>query len=48
MGRLHQTRGVPEGLQVDNGPEFISRAVDQWAFEQGVELDLIDPISCPL
>jgi putative transposase len=33
----------PAALQVDNGPEFISRAVDQWAFEEGVELHFIDP-----
>ena len=28
---------------MDNGPEFISRVVDQWAFEHGVELHFIDP-----
>jgi putative transposase len=32
---LKQTRGVPEVIQVDNGPEFISQAVDQWAFATG-------------
>ena len=25
-------------IQVDNGPEFISQAVDQWAFPNGVAL----------
>ena len=43
LERVRQTRGVPERIQVDNGPEFISRAVDQWAFEQGVGLHFIDP-----
>jgi len=43
LAQLRETRGVPERIQVDNGPEFISRAVDQWAFEQGVELHFIDP-----
>jgi putative transposase len=33
----------PDALQLDNGPEFISRALDQWAFEQGVELHFTDP-----
>ena len=40
---LKQRRGVPEAIVVDNGPEFISRAVDQWAFENGVELYFIEP-----
>lgn len=43
LERLKQTRGVPEKIVVDNGPEFISRAVDQWAFENGVELYFIEP-----
>ena len=40
---LKQTRGVPEVIQVDNGPEFISQAVDQWAFAHGVRLHFIEP-----
>ena len=36
-------RGCPQAIQVDNGPEFISRVVDQWAFEHGVELHFIAP-----
>jgi putative transposase len=40
---LKQTRGVPEVIQVDNGPEFISQAVDQWAFANGVRLHFIEP-----
>lgn len=43
LERLRETRGVPEHIQVDNGPEFISRAVDQWAFEQGVKLHFVEP-----
>ncbi len=35
-------RGYPEAIQVDNGPEFISRVVDLWAFEHGVELHFIE------
>jgi putative transposase len=40
---LKQIRGVPEMIQVDNGPEFISQAVDQWAFANGVRLHFIEP-----
>ncbi len=35
--------GYPQTIQVDNGPEFISRVVDPWAFEHGVELHFIEP-----
>jgi putative transposase len=40
---LKQTRAVPEMIQVDNGPEFVSQAVDQWAFANGVRLHFIEP-----
>jgi putative transposase len=36
-------RRFPQAIQVDNGRELISRAVDQWAFEHGVELHFIEP-----
>ena len=36
-------RGYPQAIQVDNGPEFISRVVDPWAFEHGVALHFIVP-----
>jgi putative transposase len=39
---LKQQRGVPRAIQVDNGPEFISRAVDQWALANGVALHFIE------
>jgi putative transposase len=38
-----QERGYPGAIQVDNGPEFISRAVDQWAYAHGVALHFIEP-----
>jgi putative transposase len=38
-----RARGYPEAIQVDNGPEFISRAVDPWAFEHGVTLHFLEP-----
>jgi putative transposase len=36
-------RGVPASLRVDNGPEFTSKVLDQWAYWNGVELDFIRP-----
>ena len=43
LERVAQERRLPEAIQVDNGPEFISRAVDQWAYANGVALHFIDP-----
>jgi len=34
---------LPKVIQVDNGPEFISRALESWAFRNGVVLDFSRP-----
>jgi len=31
MNRLTAVRGAPRRIRVDNGPEFVSKALDQWA-----------------
>jgi putative transposase len=36
-------RGVPELIQMDNGPEFRSKALDLWAYQNKVKLDFIEP-----
>jgi putative transposase len=36
-------RGYPKRVVCDNGPEFRSRAFDQWAYEHGVQIDFIQP-----
>ncbi|HBI6868961.1 TPA: IS3 family transposase [Enterobacter cancerogenus] len=36
-------RGYPATKRTDQGPEFTCRALDQWAFEHGVEIRLIQP-----
>jgi putative transposase len=35
--------GVPKQIRVDNGPEFISRALDLWDYMNGVTLDFSRP-----
>ena len=42
LERLREMRGTPAAIQVDNGTEFTSRAVDQWAYQQGVALHFIE------
>jgi len=43
LTRLSKSRDLPKRIQVDNGPEFISRRLDQWAYFNRVELDFIRP-----
>jgi putative transposase len=43
LDRLAETRGHPEELVIDNGPEFIGRARDQWASTHSVRLHYIAP-----
>ncbi len=39
LRRVSEERGLPRTIRVDNGPEFTSRILDQWAYLNGVELD---------
>ncbi len=43
MKRISSIRGAPKTMRVDNGPEFISKALDRWAYENGVTLDFSRP-----
>ena len=46
IGALEQLageRGLPKSIIVDHGPEFISRALDIWAYRRGIELVFIRP-----
>jgi len=38
-----ETYGLPKSIVMDNGPEFTSRVLDQWAHERGIELIFIRP-----
>ena len=43
LERLREQRGLPQILVMDNGPEFAGRALDVWAYGQGVALHFIEP-----
>jgi putative transposase len=43
LDELRQRRGLPRQIRSDNGPEFVSRAVDQWAYAQGLRWHTIQP-----
>ena len=43
LDRVCAERGYPELIVIDNGPEFISKALDAWAFTHGVQLHFIRP-----
>ena len=43
LERVALTRGLPDLITVDNGPEFISKALDAWAHMNGVKLHFIQP-----
>ena len=43
LERLRFSRGLPDRIVVDNGTEFTSKALDQWAWSRGVELHFIRP-----
>jgi putative transposase len=40
---LSMTRGLPEYITVDNGPEFAGMTLDRWAYTKNVKLDFIRP-----
>jgi putative transposase len=42
LDRLREMRGRPAAIQVDNGTEFTSRVVDQWAYQNQVALHFIE------
>lgn len=36
-------RGAPRTIRVDEGPEFISKALDRWAYEKSVTMNFSLP-----
>jgi putative transposase len=43
LERLKETRGLPEMIRADNGPEFISFKLDAWCRDNNIELIFIQP-----
>jgi putative transposase len=43
MKRLVALRGAPESITTDNGGEFAGKAMEIWAYQNAVKLDLIRP-----
>lgn len=43
LERLAQTTGLAKMIQVDNGPEFVSKALDEWAHRRQVKLAFSRP-----
>jgi Integrase core domain len=43
LERAAAEAGLPKSIRVDNGPEFVSKELDLWAFMRGVTLDFSRP-----
>ena len=43
LSRICAERGLPQTIKTDNGSEFISKVLDKWAYEHGVEIDFSRP-----
>ncbi len=43
LERVTKVYGMPKTIRVDNGPEYVSRDLDLWAYMNGVTLDFSRP-----
>lgn len=43
LEQIIEWRGAPKRIRCDNGPEYISATVQQWAKDNGIQLDFIQP-----
>ena len=43
LNRIAFTQGLPEIIMIDNGPEFIGKVLDEWAYRRGIKLFFITP-----
>ena len=43
LNQIIEWRGQPEKLRCDNGPEYISELLKNWAEERGIQLEFIQP-----
>lgn len=43
LDRIAAWRGYPAKIRTDNGPEFVSLAIADWADDHGIDLEFIQP-----
>ena len=43
VNHISYHRGRPERIRVDNGPEFISKVLDSWTYENNIKLEFSRP-----
>ena len=43
LDQIIEWRGKPKAIRCDNGPEYISRALQYWAEKRGIRLNYIQP-----
>jgi len=43
LKRIERRYGIPKQINLDNGPEFISKELDLWAYARGVKLEFSRP-----
>ncbi len=43
LNQIIEWRGKPKAIRIDNGPEYISGKLMEWAEKQGVRLEYIQP-----
>ena len=43
LAEVAKTRSLPRSITVDHGTEFTSKALDEWAWENGLQLDFTRP-----
>jgi putative transposase len=43
LSKLMRVHGMPKYLRSDNGPEFVSKALLEWAIKESLQIALIDP-----
>lgn len=43
LKRIERKYGIPKQINLDNGPEFISKELDLWAYSRGVKLEFSRP-----
>ncbi len=41
--QLKETRGLPDVLRTDNGPEFLGQCFTTWCHDHGILIDYIEP-----